>query len=627
MRRKLITELSEKNKTSHVQYADKPLLLGGLAEEITLDALYKKANANFIYSDALFSAKKHPPYRNSKQTQKSIEDKFTKNFKVHDFTSIDSFVICNMGKLGHGVCANQDFEPYECFILYSGIIVEKDSDAPSIGQSDYEIKYQSKINLSVDAAERGNVSRFIQHMPLNHQTFKEITQEMPSYYEETNTSVKSDQFWQYENLVCKEGIDDTQVAWANLFTRLVWIRNKPCIVLFNPRKINAGEQLGFSYGDGYWIFRRQKPELFDLSGNIIPHDKYGYKEAPIYLPTARCFRKLLGSENFGFLMHYNKSMLLDDLKRSHETVGPVWFTHAAEPISIYKLRELLIYYNAIDADYGPVENDFIRNLRNIMPQALRINLFKRFSNDGTSREIFDLVFYTEDLMKWSQLTLWLKSPVLRELPTTLEIKCLKFTQEVILIDIGQELKQQLIQNILEQAIASDFFRKDIPKKFIPNGPERDTTDGFIQPNSTESMKQIQRLTPEIKVQDLKAFYATIGAEFEIRNPIKSLKSEPHITPRKEEYLNEVTHGFFSKQPPAHWKIYPEKMLKGKFIGHEVRFFNFPNSQQVQQANSFLESITAKGFAALLRKSNGKPSIIVDLTESNVSRLPKAETKF
>ena len=33
-------------------------------------------------------------------------------------------------------------------------------------------------------------------------------------------------------------------------------------------------------------------------------------------------------------------------------------------------------------------------------------------------------------MKWSQLTLWLKSPVLRELPTTLEIKCLKFTQEV-----------------------------------------------------------------------------------------------------------------------------------------------------------------------------------------------------
>ena len=63
---------------------------------------------------------------------------------------------------------------------------------------------------------------------------------------------------------------------------------------FNTHKINKGEQLGISYGNGYWIERGVKPELFDLEGNSISETEYGYKEILIswgFIPR-RLRRKL-----------------------------------------------------------------------------------------------------------------------------------------------------------------------------------------------------------------------------------------------------------------------------------------------------------------------------------------------
>lgn len=235
----LIIELPEKIKTSHILYANAPLGSNGVPEPITVDELYQNTGQSFIYSDALFSKDKPVPYLKETSTHKiTTSSYFKKKFDQNGFTDIFSFVICNMGLLGHGVFANRDFEAGECFILYAGIIVD---NSKSENVSPYAFSYSSEIVLSVDAAETGNISRFIQHMPSN---YNRISQEERKKFD-SNEEQEKYEFWQWKNIKYHSELTEKDVAWANLSIMLVPIKGIPCLVFLILIKFKKENNLVF----------------------------------------------------------------------------------------------------------------------------------------------------------------------------------------------------------------------------------------------------------------------------------------------------------------------------------------------------------------------------------------------
>ena len=103
----------------------------------------------------------------------------------------------------------------------------------------------------VDAKHVGNISRFIQDLPTQEE-LKDLYQ-LPA-----------------KKLSC--------IATANIKGVLTYYKNFPVIYLIATRKIQPSEQLGFSYGKGYWaraeLLKNIKRFLFDNNGQLIKPDKY-----------------------------------------------------------------------------------------------------------------------------------------------------------------------------------------------------------------------------------------------------------------------------------------------------------------------------------------------------------------
>lgn len=610
MPKELTIELAETTKTSKVMYADAPLKLSKSPQEITVDELYQKVSHPFSYSDTLFSREKHAPYLKKEfKSKKSSTSYFTKKFKQLGLTDISSLVICNMGQLGHGVFANKDFEAGECFILYAGVITDS---AHSNNNSAYDFSYHRELSLYVDATETGNISRFIQHMPLNFNLHTDDAQSEPDYDKnlEENSKESSD-FWQWKNIDYRADLTEDQVAWANLSMMVLPLQGVPGIILYNTRKINKGNQLGVSYGRGYWS-TRMKPELFDLTGNVIPETKYGYKEISINLPFMERFKRSFPEfQQKSTIKSYDAVMFQSDLKRQQEMMQPVFFSLVTEPVSIFKLRELLLEYNVIGKEYGPIEDPFVSRLRSVLSKEFTIEMFERDPSHKSSKPIYDVVCSTDDLIKWSQLTLLLKGPMIDNY-STIKNKCLKLTQEVILMDIGNNISDQFfLLNFLMRSQIKDFFTKTLPEEQIPLGPRRGDPNGVIAPTSEEAISQILLHNPSLTRKELSELYKEMAASSgAITN--SDFKTDSLIKNSNEIKLNAITASFFNNKAPANWKAYPSERLVGKYIGHKLLFFTMP-AEQVTQATSFFNTLKQNGFEAELKKANDKPSITVDLT--------------
>lgn len=103
----------------------------------------------------------------------------------------------------------------------------------------------------IDAKHYGNISRFIQDLPTQ--------EELKELYK----------------LPAKKKV---RTATANIKGVLTYYQNVPLIYLIATRKIQPGEQLGFSYGKGYWtraeLVKNVKRFLFDIDGQLIRPDKF-----------------------------------------------------------------------------------------------------------------------------------------------------------------------------------------------------------------------------------------------------------------------------------------------------------------------------------------------------------------
>lgn len=103
----------------------------------------------------------------------------------------------------------------------------------------------------IDAKNYGNISRFIQDLP----TEDEIKELYKLRTRKLNT-----------------------IATANIKGLLSYCNNVPVVYLVATREIQPGEQLGFSYGRGYWsraeLIKNIKRFLFDKNGQIIKPDKF-----------------------------------------------------------------------------------------------------------------------------------------------------------------------------------------------------------------------------------------------------------------------------------------------------------------------------------------------------------------
>lgn len=611
MPKELTIRLSEKIKTTKVMYADAPLRLDGVHKEITLDELYHKVKPSFVYSDALFSKGKHVPFLEKEFKPVVPSSKyFLKKFEQHGFTDISSLVICNMGSLGHGVFAGKDFEPGECFILYSGIINE---DVHSESYSLYAFAYGKGTDLFVDAAEIGNISRFIQHMPLNFNLLSQQERDKLECDEKQLPGNKeSSEYWQWRNIKYKSGLTEDEVAWANLSMMVILLNGVPSIICYNESKIKQGDQLGISYGNGYWRRRGLKPELFDLKGSVIPETKYGYKGVVVDLPPMELFNQFPQFQKICITRTYNALMFQKDLQRKQEAMQPVWFNHLAEPVSIFRLRELLLQYGVLEKEYEPIEDEFVAGLRDVLPTDFKIKMFERDPHQQSIKPIYDVICTTDDLMKWSQLTALLKGPQFAE--TTIQSKCLKFTQEIIIMDIGSNsVNQKYLLAIFMKAKMYGFFMDPLPEELIPSGPTRGNRRGIFMTSSKECIDQILLHNPGLTKEEIDDAYKLAKGGFNSNINIMA-KLDSLIGNDNETKLNTVTSSFFKTGAPAKWKVYPAERLTGKYIGHQVRFFNIPTEHSVQ-AKPFANILKQNGFEAELTKAKDKHSIVVDLTRS------------
>lgn len=613
MQQKLIVELPEQTKVRSVFYANKPLKLGGVVEEISVDELSKKINTPFIYSDSLFSQGEHPPYlKENSDIKKLPTNPLIESFEEIGFTDISAFVICNMGQLGHGVFANRDFEPERCLILYAGIIGERPS-------SNYAFSYSKEVTLSVDAEKVGNIARFIQHMPINFNLRTEYREKWLDYNQEkSENKPEFFEYWQWRNLNYYSGLTENDVAWANMSMGTIPLQGVPCAILYNNRKIHKGEQIGISYGQGYWLSRNIKPELFDSNGEVIPEKKYGYKEVVVSAPMIELLNPLPIVNNMKATKNYTAQMFQCDLQRKQDILQPVWFSHFTEPVSIFELRALLRRYNVIGKEYDAIHTEFVLSLKHILPKEYNIALFIRNPHQS-GPSIYDVVITTDDLMKWSQLTVLLKSPNYSSL--NLQIKCLKLTQEVILMDIENNLEYKyLYLKIFENAKNQSFFEKPLASELIPTGPTRKDKTGLLRPKSEESYNQIIRHNPGLTKKEIDLSYDMIEQGFN-SSASSAIASSDLTNKNKEDHLNNATLTFFKERAPAQWKIYPSDKLTGNYVGHQVRFFTFPKDQAIQ-AKIFSERLQQNGFSAALKSAGEKPSIVVDLTTSNAHRSVK-----
>lgn len=125
-------------------------------------------------------------------------------------------------------------------------------------------------------------------------------------------------------------------------------------------------------------------------------------------------------------------------------------------------------------------------------------------------------------------------------------------------------------------------------------------------NIARAMRMLQA-TPKFDANDSTTHISSLGAQ--------SI-SEFASTERKQALLLESTASFFKTSIDAQWKKYPENRLVGKYVGHQVRFFTMP-TDSAEAAKQFTHTLKQVGFDAELKAASGKPSIVIDLTASNV----------
>lgn len=175
-------------------------------------------------------------------------------------------VICKLNEtIGHGVFLAPDAKPInknEIVAFYTGTyknFAEREDVAEYAFDIPNHIIFANKINRMeanfpsgfIDAKMYGNISRFFQDLP--------TAEEIQELYKIPTEEISN-------------------IATANIRGLLTYYHNIPVIYLLTTRDIQPGEQLGFSYGKGYWaraeLIKDIKRCLFYKNGTLAHTDSF-----------------------------------------------------------------------------------------------------------------------------------------------------------------------------------------------------------------------------------------------------------------------------------------------------------------------------------------------------------------
>lgn len=370
------------NKPTHVWYADKPPLLGGEPQYITLTEFqkiyYNKTRSTFEWTEVPWTPVPSAKPLGIVRAKTGVEQ------KVIDWMSNpdnDKFVIAFIDdSAGFGVFARRDIEKGECLGVYVGDLI-------NIKNADTTYTIRLSENLSIDGKNRGNITRFFQHLPRSllvsaatieaekHQqhrapavslsrSFLDIPTRLYSYLlpsqpplEATPSVLEStkqelikkhgDDFeWHLESLEVGSSNPDniklgstraafvSRLATANIDISEVYLQNMYFPLFTAAVAISQGTQIGWDYGSAYWSI--STPELFYFTGKLVPKAAY-------FAP-------------FSHFISNKAAILLALTKKNYEDNKdkrlPVPIRDEKKCISPYELREALVKRGVLDKSLG-----------------------------------------------------------------------------------------------------------------------------------------------------------------------------------------------------------------------------------------------------------------------------------
>jgi hypothetical protein len=478
----LIPQLPECNTPSFVWYADKPLRQGGIPRKISIQELVLLTGNDFTFIENIFYFKHFQPNLSSLHSNSKIQSAVLSRLKN---PLIDKLVICYMGlNVGHGVFAREDISLGDIVAIYSGELKKKSNTNT---ESAYSLDIDTQTgsgNYYIDAKNYGGIARFIQHLPLNStkladkliSSFKANTSLVRTYMELTtasddfspaeremhitgmtqdvifNNGMQFREMLNYKAEIEQGRIDrdweakqtefhstNITIAYCNLAFETVIINNKPIIYFWAECNIAAGEQLGFSYGIGYWANLGFLPLYFDDKGGIIPKQNYTYKQMPFAIDTSQGIR----------LFTYDKNKYYQSLNNP----TPVKFSAFAQPISFFYIRKQLAMNNVISGINLPLfePNTFTLALIKLIGDQFIIEAYERKpeSNIQDERYIIDVVCKAKSKGAWNTLVAQLKTSQLHN-------HCLYYTEtdEIIIrgVNVNTNLAYDFIQKLSNQHI-------------------------------------------------------------------------------------------------------------------------------------------------------------------------------
>jgi len=253
---------------SSIPYADKPLKQGGRITNISADELQRKLN--IVYRENLTISKdmKITPFKSVIRGQISEENLIQ---QIHKLTQIghQHLVLCEMKNVGIGVFASSDIPENTVVAIYNGTII----DEKSVNNPHDEGMLFDDTNFVISTEHYRGIASFFQHLPLNPKQDYDIYKNFIK--KNLNRDVSENLKLHYETLSCNfsNSIEDS-VKLSNVRQEFINYKNIPIIAFVTDENIKAGDQLGYSYGDDYWLSRNIVSEFFDHKGAIIPRHLY-----------------------------------------------------------------------------------------------------------------------------------------------------------------------------------------------------------------------------------------------------------------------------------------------------------------------------------------------------------------
>lgn len=337
-----------------IPVADKPLKLGGKIAHIPIKEFQERFG--FIYNDGIsinIKTKIQPFKENitgsasASQLKRQIE-KILKS-------SNENLVICNMGKLGHGVFALKDIPKNSVAAIYAGTLTLGDK----VSSEDDQAAGYYETSMIFSTRNHRGISSLMQHLPEeprfeSAKTFSNVLKSFGQDVSEEQIKLNVELYSaKFDSIKTRASIET-----ENIRKEYLSFNNIPVIALVTTKDIQAGDQLGFNYGFQYWLSRNVTPEFFDKAGNALMH---------------RVYKRTFGHLNFGsFSFTGEYGPLIDTLNQGKTSVIVVGNDKKSHKVSSAKLLRLLLSVNACSVEINPQYKELLpkkvmRSVRGVVP--------------------------------------------------------------------------------------------------------------------------------------------------------------------------------------------------------------------------------------------------------------------